>query len=450
MVSPSTRGRMINLTHNENNLNHSSPSMRTRSSRNDGRGYNVKRGEIINVDSKKKSPTNRQQAGRIATPRPSRTPTSRRVINLQGGSMATPSRRKRDGYLIEIGDSNEIIEQGVTMATPSRRKRDVYLLEIGHGKEIVEQGSKKAPRLASPARGSRVINLEAADSPQLSNRRTRCRPKNDGGTVENRSRMSRLKDDGSGAPTTYIREVIELESDSSTSPAITPKPLSGRRRKFDSTDSDDIQILQVSYPPRVAVAARPSLHAACSAAASSVVNNKRPSDKLPVDRIREVFPTLSRSKVESFITMAKKYATTEEWDDDYLVQLVMAVLADDPSGESISEKCFAAAAVGGRLDPNNSSPGTGRQKVAQLECNCCFAEYDFEEMVSCRLNGHLFCKGCLQKHTEQRVFGLGNFGVKASPSNGKAKACEILCMYPDGCTSGFQEGQLRRALSEKV
>jgi hypothetical protein len=129
----------------------------------------------------------------------------------------------------------------------------------------------------------------------------------------------------------------------------------------------------------------------------------------------------------------------------------MTVLADDPSGASITEKCFAAAAVGGRLDPDDTeqSQGQGRQKVAQLECNCCFVDFNFEEMVSCR-SGHLFCKTCLQKHTEQRVFGLGNFGVKSSTSNGKAKACEILCMHPDGCNSGFHDGQLRRVLSEKV
>ena len=78
-------------------------------------------------------------------------------------------------------------------------------------------------------------------------------------------------------------------------------------------------------------------------------------------------------------------------------------------------------------------------------------------MVSCRSAGHLFCKTCLQKHTEQRVFGLGNLGVtnaaaatNTNNSKNASKALEICCMHSSGCTSGFHEGQLRKALSEKV
>ena len=54
---------------------------------------------------------------------------------------------------------------------------------------------------------------------------------------------------------------------------------------------------------------------------------------------------------------------------------------------------LASAVVGGR--PCGDGPGgpakSGRRKVAKLECQCCFAEHDFEDMVSCRLGGHLFC-----------------------------------------------------------
>lgn len=141
--------------------------------------------------------------------------------------------------------------------------------------------------------------------------------------------------------------------------------------------------------------------------------------------------------------MAEKYSH----EDDDLVQIVMTVLADDPSGESINERVFAAAAVGGRIDPEENVESTAGQKVAELECNCCYCEYEFEQMISCK-SGHIFCKTCLQKHVETRVFGLGNFGVDSS--KGKKKAMEILCMHSDGCHAGFHEGHLRRALSEKV
>lgn len=204
-------------------------------------------------------------------------------------------------------------------------------------------------------------------------------------------------------------EIINIDSD--TSPPTTPN----KRRK----SSDDDEIIQVYSPPR---AARPQQ--STSAASSTAV-----------DRIREVFPTLSRSKVTSFLQMGASYA-----QDDGLVSLVMTVLAEDPTGESITEKSFAiAAVVGGRID--KSAAGA---KVAQLECNCCYVEYDYEEMISCKA-GHLFCKTCLQKHVETRVFGVGNFGVK----KGK-RAWEILCMCSEGCGEGFYEGSLRGALSEKV
>jgi len=76
--------------------------------------------------------------------------------------------------------------------------------------------------------------------------------------------------------------------------------------------------------------------------------------------------------------------------------MVMTVLAEcDPTGTSISEVSFVAAAVGRRLrsdgdeDPattttmtpvrrGHGSSKTGRLKVAKLECQCCFAEHDFE------------------------------------------------------------------------
>lgn len=237
-------------------------------------------------------------------------------------------------------------------------------------------------------------------------------------------------------------EVINLDSD--TSPSTTPKRPAhtmGKQRNSTNSREPDVEIVEI-YSPAAAVA-RNTLQSPCAAAASSVLSRKRHPEKPAVDRIREVFPTLSRSKVECILDMAQKYSQEE----DDLVQIVMTVLADDPTGESVNERVFAAAAVGGRIDPEDNVDSGAGQKVAQLECNCCFVEYDFEEMVSCKA-GHLFCKTCLQKHTETRVFGLGNFGVDAS--KGKGKAVEILCMHSDGCAVGFNEGHLRRALSEKV
>lgn len=191
-----------------------------------------------------------------------------------------------------------------------------------------------------------------------------------------------------------------------------------------------------------------------------------------IDRIREVFPLVSSQKVQSFLERSSSYVDKGESQSDHVVmQIVMTVLSEYPLGENIPDEAFAAAAVGGHIDAsaaaseqccddNDGKPfattATGKQKVALLECNCCFVDYPFEEMVSCRTAGHLFCKTCLQKHTEQRVFGLGNLGVQNTTNNNvkssknASKALEILCMHSSGCTSGFHEGQLRKALSEKV
>lgn len=297
-------------------------------------------------------------------------------------------------------------------------------------------------------------------------------------------RSPRNKNDGGEKATPQKkanREVIELDCDSDltqpTSDAAVAQPRrrkqqstslnndmsTGRKRRrsrsIQSIDSDEVEILDVFSPPPVAAAAsRPASTVAVAAAPSKKRTHTSHiyeiDDKPPVDRIREVFPLVSRSRVEELLTMAKSYSS--KGDDEELIQLVMTGLADDPTGKTCTEAVFAAAAVGGRLDnaadDNNHAAdetggGTGRQKVAQLECQCCFAEYDFEEMVSCRTQGHLFCKTCLQRHTEQRVFGLGSFGNKGGE---KVKSCEIICMHASGCTSGFQEGQLRKALSTKV
>ena len=256
-----------------------------------------------------------------------------------------------------------------------------------------------------------------------------------------------------------------------------------RRRPFRSRmemDCHDDDVVEIIVPDHSTVASSSSLP-------SSTMTNR---DGNWSSRIRDVFPLASRSKVEALLVKAASYATTNTITDvsddgENAFHTVMTVLAEcDPTGTSISDASFAAAAVGGRLcveggggrqsspsgrnrrDSSSSTSGGGRRKVAKLECQCCFAEHDYEDMVSCRLGGHLFCMTCLQRHTEQRVFGVGNFGVTPAADavtnaadgtvNGarrrvrpSSRALEILCMASD-CTSGFREGQLRRALSEKV
>lgn len=220
----------------------------------------------------------------------------------------------------------------------------------------------------------------------------------------------------------------------------------------DNNDDDDVEII---IPSRRLSSSTMTAAAAATSTTKRIANDGDINDW--ISRIRDVFPLVSRAKVETLLNKAKSFTTDNDEEDAY--HTVMTVLAEcgDPTGTTISDASFAAASVGGDRDGEDNSelkstsPGkkrAGQRKVATLECKCCYVEYEFESMVSCR-SGHLFCGTCLQKHTEQRVFGIGNFGVKPTEGQQTSKALEILCMT-SGCASGFREGQLRKALSDKV
>jgi len=89
-----------------------------------------------------------------------------------------------------------------------------------------------------------------------------------------------------------------------------------------------------------------------------------------------------------------------------------------------------------------------------LECQCCYGDYAFEELVACRDEGHLFCMDCVRRYAEEQVFGLGDLGggggKKKSDGDSKPDSNELLCMHPDGCRSGFQYDLLKKALPPKV
>eukprot|EP00984_Skeletonema_dohrnii_P038522 scaffold41830_cov100-Skeletonema_dohrnii-CCMP3373.AAC.1 len=321
-----------------------------------------------------------------------------------------------------------------------------------------------------------VIDLEASSSPSQ-----KTRGRNMMVAASNTNNSAEGSAAGAG--------VIDLEAASSSTPpwlkrsrqtvgnnevTVTRKKKSNKMKmklarmgmNFDDDSDDDDDIIEILSPEAAKISS--SVAAAASKAQKSPLLYDL--SKSTIDRIREVFPLVSSQKVQSFLQRASSYVDKgDEQSDQVMMQIVMTVLSEYPLGETIPDEAFAAAAVGGHIDASATttttseqcddekvaSSATGKQKIAQLECNCCFVDYPFEEMVSCRSAGHLFCKTCLQKHTEQRVFGLGNLGVKngsTTNNNSKnaSKALEILCMHSSGCTSGFHEGQLRKALSEKV
>jgi TRIAD3 protein (E3 ubiquitin-protein ligase RNF216) len=221
-----------------------------------------------------------------------------------------------------------------------------------------------------------------------------------------------------------------------------------------------------------ASSALPSASTASSAAKTNCL-------KYWVARVREAFPHYRRREVESYLGTAASFLTLDDGEDkdEFAFRTVMRVLAEEgkrcsSEPREIPDARFAAAAIGGSVENINENTATTgsippKRKVASLECQCCFVEYEFNVMVSCRSGSHLFCMECLRKQTEQRVFGIGNFGkvhaidsdqkrkrqarneLSVSNSQDKGNALELLCMAPN-CVSGFDDRVLQKALPDKV
>ena len=89
-----------------------------------------------------------------------------------------------------------------------------------------------------------------------------------------------------------------------------------------------------------------------------------------------------------------------------------------------------------------------------LECNCCYGDVAFEEMVACRDEGHLFCADCLRRYAEERIFGLGSLGGGGGGKGSEGLKVKgmygLTCIHPDGCRSNFQYELLEKALPPKV
>uniref|UniRef100_A0A7S4TCC8 RING-type domain-containing protein n=2 Tax=Ditylum brightwellii TaxID=49249 RepID=A0A7S4TCC8_9STRA len=87
-----------------------------------------------------------------------------------------------------------------------------------------------------------------------------------------------------------------------------------------------------------------------------------------------------------------------------------------------------------------------------IECSCCYDdECAFEEMISCRDEGHLFCMDCVKRYAEECIFGIGKLGWwKKNGGEGGGETPELLCMHGDGCNSILQREHLKRALNEKT
>ncbi|KAJ3173236.1 hypothetical protein HDU88_004698 [Geranomyces variabilis] len=74
------------------------------------------------------------------------------------------------------------------------------------------------------------------------------------------------------------------------------------------------------------------------------------------------------------------------------------------------------------------------KNAQQLECGCCFCEYDLPSMTQCE-DGHLFCRECARKAAENQI-GL--------------RRPEIKCLSSDGCEFSFSRSAIESFLSPAV
>ena len=203
---------------------------------------------------------------------------------------------------------------------------------------------------------------------QRSNRKRRSPRLRNGNDIM----VSSNNDNGKMAAAARSPEVIDLLADLDNSPSLAglstmnnsmTKMRSGKKRRrrparsagiinLNDGDNDIVEIIEPSSRTNYSsVAAASSASASTYTAAASMKQPQQQSTSNNnmnlVERIREVFPLVSRAKVETFLSMAKSYSTDESNNDndENVFLTVMTVLSEDPLGTSISDATFAAAAV---------------------------------------------------------------------------------------------------------
>ena len=87
------------------------------------------------------------------------------------------------------------------------------------------------------------------------------------------------------------------------------------------------------------------------------------------------------------------------------------------------------------------------QSNSTMDCLCCYSSVAIDEMIQCQKEGHLFCIDCIRRLAETELFGNGSLGINRET---KEAASELMCMFSDGCSSGFGTASLQKALPEKT
>jgi hypothetical protein len=82
---------------------------------------------------------------------------------------------------------------------------------------------------------------------------------------------------------------------------------------------------------------------------------------------------------------------------------------------------------------------------ALLECECCFGDYAWEDMVACT-GGHFFCHTCLRRSVQESIFGQGKKNLLPE----KSSVCCLSSTAQPPCTEFVHPGVLRAVLPEEL
>jgi hypothetical protein len=80
-----------------------------------------------------------------------------------------------------------------------------------------------------------------------------------------------------------------------------------------------------------------------------------------------------------------------------------------------------------------------------LECECCFGDYAWEDMVACT-GGHFFCHNCLRRSVEESIFGQGKKNLLPE----KASVCCLSSTASPPCQEFVHPDVLRAVLPEEM
>ncbi|PAA78517.1 hypothetical protein BOX15_Mlig010059g1, partial [Macrostomum lignano] len=97
-----------------------------------------------------------------------------------------------------------------------------------------------------------------------------------------------------------------------------------------------------------------------------------------------------------------------------------------------AEQGNTAAATG--LDNLATANDSSQQEQSTFECECCFGDFQFDEMCQCP-EGHLFCRPCLAAYVKEKVYGTGRLTLQCmAPNCDRIFLRSQLCLAVDTAT----------------